>query len=284
MIKCVEFPNKTFATKEELFDSLREHKKQIIDIKCSTVYKSFEKGLGVYCMPIDDSKFDETTKSAFSNDKENWNIAVNTTKILDSHRDLHIDGIWNKTKKEQQGKNYLVDTHVMSINTTIAKKGDISIFTAKVPFSVLGYKYEGNTEALIYRIPKNKICDGKAKDWLESGDPIEGSVRMQYVKIDLAMNSKNPKDKAERDLYDEYIDTIANKADFDEIYYFWVVKEAKNIGESSLVLAGSNYVTGVLNTKENTDEPLQSTQTENKENSRQSDTMFDFKQLKVINN
>ena len=100
MIKCVEFPNKTFATKEELFDSLREHKKQIIDIKCSTVYKSFEKGLGVYCMPIDDSKFDETTKSAFSNDKENWNIAVNTTKILDSHRDLHIDGIWNKTKKE----------------------------------------------------------------------------------------------------------------------------------------------------------------------------------------
>ena len=58
---------------------------------------------------------------------------------------------------------------------------------------------------------------------------------MQYVKIELAMNSKNPQDKAEKDLYDEYIDTIANKADFDEIYYFWVVKEAKNIGESTLV-------------------------------------------------
>ena len=284
MIKCVEFQNKTFATKEELFDSLREHKKQIIDIKCSTVYKSVEKGASLYARPIDISKLDESVKSKFSDDDKNWNIAVNTTKILDSHMDLHVDGLWNKTKKEQRYKNYLVDSHVMSIQTTIAKKGDVDIITSKVPFSVLGYDYDGNTEALIYVIPKDKIIDSKAKDWLESGDPIESSVRMQYVKIELAMDSKNPNDENEKKLYDEWIGQIANKKEFDEIYYFWVVKEAKNIGESSLVLAGSNYVTGVLNTKENTDEPLQSTHTENKENSRQSDTMFDFKQLKVINN
>lgn len=33
MIKCIEFPNKTFATKEEMFDALIKNQDKIIDIK-----------------------------------------------------------------------------------------------------------------------------------------------------------------------------------------------------------------------------------------------------------
>ena len=64
--------------------------------------------------------------------------------------------------------------------------------------------------------------------------------------------------KKRKAVYDSYINEIANKGDFDSIDYFWVVKEAKNIGESSLVLAGSNGATGVLN------EAASSTSTNNK--------------------
>ena len=39
-------------------------------------------------------------------------IAVNTTNILDSHGDLHVKGLWNKSVKDQQGKNYLVTDHI----------------------------------------------------------------------------------------------------------------------------------------------------------------------------
>ena len=31
-------------------------------------------------------------------------IAVNTTNVLDSHGDLHVKGLWNKSVKDQQGK------------------------------------------------------------------------------------------------------------------------------------------------------------------------------------
>ena len=70
---------------------------------------------------------------------------------------------------------------------------------------------------------------------------------MQYVSVELALNSDAKSDQEEKAVYDEYINKIANKSDYDEIEYFWVVKEAKNVGESSLVLAGSNNATGVIN-------------------------------------
>ena len=55
--------------------------------------------------------------------------------------------------------------------------------------------------------------------------------------------------KEELKLYNDNLNTIANKGDFDSIDYFWVVSEAKNIGESSLVLRGSNGATGLLDNK-----------------------------------
>ena len=63
---------------------------------------------------------------------------------------------------------------------------------------------------------------------------------MQYVNVELAMNSDDKRDKAELKTFNENIGNIANKGDFEELTHFWVVKEAKNLGESSLVLMGSN--------------------------------------------
>ena len=42
-------------------------------------------------------------------------IVVNTTNVLDSHDDLHVKGIWNKTIKDQKGKLNLVVDHDLSV-------------------------------------------------------------------------------------------------------------------------------------------------------------------------
>lgn len=238
--------DKSFKDKKDLFKELKANKEQIIDAKKAEIIKSFEKGVAVTARPLDSSKFGDSIKEV-SNDDNYYYIAVNSTRILDSHDDLHIDGIWKRTVKNQQGKNYLVDTHVLGINTTIARKEYIEIFTAIVPFSMIGKSYDGDTEVLIYKVRKDKIISPIAKEWLDSGDSIEASVRMQYVDIELALNSDAKEDKDEKKVYDKYIDIIANKEDFEnEIYYFWAVKEAKNVMESSLVLFGSNNATGQI--------------------------------------
>ncbi len=248
MIVCKEL-DKTFSSKEDLFKALRESKKDIIGIKKSQILKSVDKGVSITAKPLDSNKLSTTNKN-ISLDENYYYIAVNSTRILDSHKDLHIDGIWNKTIKEQQGKNYLVDTHIMSLNTTIARKENVEIMTAIVPFSLIGKSYSGETEVLIYKVAKDKIINPIAKEWLESGDAIEGSVKMRYTDIDLAMNSKAIEDEKELKNYNDYKDIIANKDDFEEeIYYFWVVKQAQNLHESSLVLMGSNEATGLLENK-----------------------------------
>lgn len=265
MIKSVYFPDKVFATKEDLFDSLRDNIGLIIDAKKADIQKSCEKGVSVSCKSLDLLKFQDQTKGITIDDAYYY-IAVNTTKILDSHNDLHIDGLWNKSIKEQQGKNYLVADHELCINDVIVKKEYIEMFVAKLPFGILGKSYKGDTQALVYKFPKDKVIHAKAKEWLESGDEIEASVRMQYVTIEFAMDSNAPQDVTEKKRYDEFIGYIANKEDFEYIPYFFIIKEAKNVRESSLVVFGSNSVTGNINNKDiepsddtqKTDPPLSS--------------------------
>lgn len=274
MIKSIHLPNKEFATKEELFLALKENLDLIIDAKKSVIQKSCEKGLSVTCKSvnyIDLLKFEDQTKGIKVDDNFYY-IATSTSRILDNHDDFHTDGMWKKCILECQGKNYLVADHCLELDKVIVRKAYVEIFTAKIPFSLLGKPYEGNTEALIYKVPKDKIVNKVAKEWLESGDEIEASVRMQYVSILFAMDSANPEDATNKKNYDNYINQIANKNDFEYIPYFFIIKEAKNVRESSLVVFGSNHVTGtVTNNKNQADnnsldeiknEPLENTQIE----------------------
>ena len=259
--------NMEFNSKEELFKQLRKHKDKIIAQKKAEIYKSVDKGISVTARTIDLNKLLIENVKAITIDDNHYYIAVNSTKILDSHGDLHLNGIWDKTVKDQQGKNYLVADHKLELDKTIAKKEYVEIFTAIVPFSAIGKPYNGDTEVLIYKVRKDKIINDVAKEWLDSGDSIEASVRMQYVEILFAADSNDKEDMKFKMNYDKYINEIANKEDFeDDILYFWPVKQAKNIHESSLVLFGSNSSTGLITTESQPtkvtekDEPLKDTQ------------------------
>ncbi len=248
MIYCKEL-NENFDDKKSLFEALIKNKDEIINLKKAQIQKSFEKGTGLPAKFLDITRLAENTKG-LDIDNDFYYVAVNSTRVLDSHEDLHLDGIWNKTVKEQQGKNYLVLDHKLEIYQTAVRKENIEMITAIIPFSMVGKSYEGDTEALIYKFPKTKIIHPTAKEWLESGDDIEASVRMQYVKMSLAMNFQEEGYENEYKAYQQYYPLIANKEEFEEIDYFWAISEAKNVRESSLVLYGSNNATGNIKTNE----------------------------------
>ena len=268
MYKSHYFPEKEFSTKEDLFKELKENLTIIEDQKKAKVYESYKKGQSVNLKPIDASKFDVEQQKALNLDSRFYYVAFNSTRILDSHDDMHVDGIWKKTVQEKQFKNYVVTDHELEVLNTVVRKEYVEMFTAKIPFSLLGKSYEGNTEVLIYKFPKDKVQIPVVKDWLDSGDSLEGSVRMKYIKFLFCLDSNNPDDAHFKANYDKYYEMIANKNDFEYIPYFFAILEASNERESSFVINGSNHVTGQL-TKENKEavedtskiEPSKDTQT-----------------------
>lgn len=260
MIVAKEFPNKTFSNKDELFKALIENKSLIIESKKAEIYKSIDKGVSVTANQTAVKKLNEATKS-FEIDDDYYYFVVNSSNVVDSHGDMHVTGNWEKTVKEQQGKVYLVFDHELKRSEIIAMKQDVEMFTAMIPFKAIGKDYEGETYCLIYKVKKDAIINSQAKEWLEKGYDLEASVRMQYMDIDVCINSNNKDYAKEKANYDTYINQVANIKDFEELDYFWIVKQAKNVMESSLVMFGSNSATGRI--QENKTEPSDDTLTDN---------------------
>lgn len=251
MIYCKEL-NKEFEIKADLFKALVENESFIIDAKKSQVYKSFEKGLQV----VSDQK---TIEKAFNDsekgikfDSDYYYFVVNSANYLDSHNDMHVDGNWNKSVKDQNGKVYLVWHHDFSkTENIIAFPEDIEMMTSKVAWSLLGKAYEGETYSLIYKVKKDKIVNENVSKWLKEGRKLQLSVRMQYIKLETAFNSDDSDYAKQTENYNKYYPLIANKDEFKEIEYFFIVKEAKNVMESSLLPFGSNSATAEISQLEN---------------------------------
>lgn len=239
MIVCKEFPDKVFATKELLFAELRANVDRIIALKKADVYKSYEKGSAYSGFLL---KSDSTTKSPHMKDGYIYPV-INTTKYMDSHKDVHFDGIWSKSAKEQDGKLFYVADHMTNIDNIIAWPEDVKVMVKSVAWSFVGKPYPGTTEALIYEIPKNKIVHDKAREIIRDKRPVQNSVRMMYVKISLGMNSELEDDKSYKAYYDEKIESIANREAVEEHGYFWGIEEAKIVTEGSMVIRGSNDAT-----------------------------------------
>jgi disulfide oxidoreductase YuzD len=105
---------------------------------------------------------------------------------------------------------------------------------------------EGQTQALIF---KSLLTEKSNKDGFEAyrdNDPVEHSIRMQYVKIGLAINSDHEDFVNEKAEWDKIYPLIANKERADALGYFYPVYEAKIYKEGSMVLAGSNDATPTL--------------------------------------
>lgn len=265
MIKVLEFPNKEFQSKEELFKALIENKKELVSIKKSATKNADAVSFGYLdtFVKIDTNK--EDVQSQMQNPESlNVKVVINTTNFLDSHGDVHVNGIWNKSVKDNVSFLHLQE-HEREFDKVItdSAKGYVQFMNWKN----LGLPYEGKTEALIFESTIDKKRNEFMLNQYANGWVKNHSVGMRYVSLELAINTEAAYDKEYKDLWDEFYPIIANKETADERGYFWVVKEAKII-EGSAVVMGSNSATPTLENKEEIEpskdtldnEPLQDTQ------------------------
>lgn len=239
----------TFASKDALFKWLVANKSALITQK-----KSIKKDADSisYHVPllVDRGNVTEAIKADLNTiPPEATQIKVraiiNTTKIMDSHSDVHIDGLWTKSLKETKD-NYLVNEHEFCFAGIISDQ--VKAFTMQISWLELGFNYPGFTQALVYDavIDKTQTSDPSSIDGLTMFDRYrlgkvkQHSVGMRYVKIDMGIDSEMyPTEKA---IWDKYINMIVNIDDVKAQGYFWAVTEAKNI-EGSAVVRGSNFAT-----------------------------------------
>jgi hypothetical protein len=262
MIVVKEFPDKQFNNKEELFKALRENKNTLIAQK-KMITKEADAVVHYVC--IDNGK-GETVK-AESIDTANVNqikaeLVINTTNLLDSHSDVHIKGIWNKSAKEQKNL-LLLQEHKMTFSNIISDDVDVSVKELK--WSDLGYSFKGTTEALYFVSNISKARNPFMFEQYAKGYVKEHSVGMRYVKMELALDSESKWDVEEKEVWNKYIEQVANKEEAEAQGYFWAITEAK-IVEGSAVVKGSNYATPTISVEAvkdtpTTTEPLEDTQT-----------------------
>jgi len=238
VIKAVEFKNKSFDTKEDLFKELKANKKELIGLKTAEVKHSAPLSMSLNKL--------ETTKGIDGLDKGFIYPVINTTKYMDSHNDVHFDGIWNRSINDQQGKVHYLINHELEVGKVIAYPKDVEVLVKDVLWKDLGADYSGYTQALIFKTNVFDYSNVDAKKIIKEEIEIQHSVRMQYVKIDLAINSSDEDTIEEKAVWEKHINEIANKDEVIEQGYFWAVTEAKIYKEGSMVLSGSNDVTPMI--------------------------------------
>lgn len=235
-LKSNDFPDREFSSQEELFAELKKNEARLIDIRKTERFSSSISG--VLRQVGDTSKFAVEDGYIYP--------IINTTNYMDSHSDVHLSGLWNKSFSEQKGKIYYVADHDLSIKSIIAFKEDVEMMLIDTTFKELGYNLEGSTQALVFKIAKDKIQLEQAKQIIESKRDIQHSVRMRYINIKLAMNSTNPDYAENKQVFDQYLPLIANKEKAIEQGYFYAVTEAAISKEGSMVVFGSNDITPLI--------------------------------------
>lgn len=185
---------------------------------------------------------------------------INTTGLFDSHKDVHIPGIWKKSLSESK-IFYLVNQHAFNYDGILTD--DVKASVQTYTWAELGFKkIEGETQALVFDAvmdldsPYMKDSPENRKIFYlyRAGKVRNHSVGMRYVKDFFCINSDSYPDEKEN--WDKYYKYVANKEEADNYNYFFAVTEAKII-EGSAVVRGSNWVTPTLTTEEVKNIPIE---------------------------
>jgi hypothetical protein len=237
-----EIPDQFFEDSKAVFQALKNNKEAIIASK-----KMQTKLTDAISFSPTVIVKGETIKAINPENLENIKVKVviNTTNLLDSHGDVHIDGIWNKSVKEQRNL-YLIQEHQMTFTNIISD--DVKATIDKTDFKTLGVDLDGGTEALVFETNIQKNRNSFMFEQYAKGFVKNHSVGMRYVSMDLAVNSDDEDFNQEKGIWDKYINKVSNKSEAEEKGYFWAITEAKII-EGSAVPVGSNWATPTLSTE-----------------------------------
>lgn len=251
-----------FKSKEEEIHWMYQNKSLIIAEKTNNVKKSdsFLTSNNPFIKNEANKSEDEPNMDSMESIKRK--LVINTTNLIDSHMDVHINGCFKKTLSEI---NYLplLQEHEMEFSAIIATNVDdgLKAYAQSMTWKSLGFpQFEGSTEALIFETPITKARNEFMFNQYMKGYVRNHSIGMRYVKIVMCINSEESMYTAEKENWDKYYPMVVNNDVADSKGYFWAVTELKLI-EGSAVVKGSNYATPTLESK---NEPLIDTQDENK--------------------
>jgi hypothetical protein len=226
-----------------------ENKAQLIQLKKAEV-KTVKGGISSI------TKTGETSLKGIFKDNDNSlerTIVGNTYLWMDSHEDVHAKGCFSKSIKENKNIFHLHD-HEFKITSKVGEPK--KTYEQEIAWKDLGINKSGVTEALFMDTEIFKEYNSQIFNEYKYNRINQHSVGMQYVKIDLAVNDEAY--EKEFKTWQDNIDSLGNSEKAIEKGFFWIVKEAKLI-EISAVLLGSNELTPTQ--QENKIEPLQDTQT-----------------------
>lgn len=239
-----ELENKTFVDTNEKIKWLVENKEKMISASKGTIKHS--DCISVLMQKTTNNEDIIKTDKGINKDELSATIIINTTNILDSHGDVHIEGIWDKSLAEKSNIMHIQE-HKKEFDKIIADGEDLNSYVKTYNWVDLGYNHPGTTQALVFESNVKKSRNEFMFNQYQKGYVKNHSVGMQYVNIELAVNDKDYKE--EYAVWLKHIDTLVNKEYAESVGYFWAVTEAK-VFEGSAVPVGSNPVTPTLNIKE----------------------------------
>lgn len=239
MIHCKEL-NRDFSSKNEMFQALKENKEQILTFKKAQIYKSYKKGAAVKI-----SLSQTETKGVDGLEDGFIYPVISNTYFMDHHKDVHITNSMNRTVKQQQGKIHYVVNHQLEIGKIISYPKDVEMLLKDVKWKDLGADYEGSTQALMFKTNVFDYSNEDASKAIKTKQKVQGSIKMQYLDMDMAINSDDPDFKEEKIQFDKHIDKIVNRKAVEEDGYFYPVYELKIVDEGSMVVLGSNEITEI---------------------------------------
>jgi hypothetical protein len=249
-------------TGKALISYLVENKESLISQKKAIIKQADAFSMGDIPGADDDDegevllKANRPVSDLDSIDELNVLVIVNTTNLMDSHDDVHLPKLWNKSLRENKRLLHLRE-HRMGFDAIISDGKDLKAYVEDYTWKALGYKYEGVTQALVFDSKIKRSRNSFMFEQYGKGYVQNHSVGMQYVKLELAVNDE--KYEEEYGVWKKYIDKIANRERAEQQGYFWAVHEAKVI-EGSAVPIGSNFATPTLeNNKNKNNEPPEGT-------------------------
>jgi len=232
-----------FPTKKEFQDWLYENKSLVLTTKKNTV-----KHGDVSFTPINVVE-EYTSKAEVVQDNGilKAELVINSCGIIDSHMDLHVDGLWKKSVSEN--KNFfLLQEHHMEFDKIIADsvKNNLKAVIKTFTWKELGVKADGSTTCLVFEsdIPDDR--NPYMHSQYAKGYVMNHSVGMRYVNMFFCVNSEEKYWAEEKKNWDKYISKSINPEQADRFGYFNAVTEAKFI-EGSAVVIGSNRATPTIN-------------------------------------
>jgi hypothetical protein len=230
---------KEFETKKEMFAAIKASKEILLASKKAEV-KTKNNPFAIITPK-------ESTQIKGNPDLEKgyFYAVISNTNYLDSHGDVHLTNSMNQTAKDQNNKVYYVADHQLKVDSIIATPKNVELSIKETSFINIGVDSDLSTQLLLFKIKNDKIIHSKAKQLIDEKEEIQNSIRMMYVKIDVAFNSTDEEYKEEYKNWNEVYPKLGNPEKAAEEGMFWIVRELKIVKEGSMVLFGSNDATPI---------------------------------------